>query len=347
MSSQNHRKNIVVVGGSYAGSKAAELIAEKMHATHRTILVEKNTHFQHLFAFPRFAVVPTHEHKAFIPFFDAHRTLPAETKAVVNARVTEVHPDCVVLDHGDSPLPYEYLVMATGTKLSPPGTMLATAKSDSIAYFQKHQSSVKAADRIIVVGGGAVGIQLATDIKDYHPNKSVTLVHSRGRLMHKFHPRMHEVLSERAKELGIEVILDDRVQLPEDGFSNDGTPFDIVLKSGRVLPADLAIMATGQTPLSDPIRTLSPASIAPSGFISVKRTLQLADDRFPRVFAIGDVADTQGQKTARVGLAHADIVANNIEALARGATPEAEDNDSKAFKIHMSLGMVRRVRFRS
>ena len=96
-------------------------------------------------------------------------------------------------------------------------------------------------------------------------------------------------------------------------------------------------MATGQTPLSEPIRGLSPSSISPSGFITVKPTLQLADDRFPNVFAIGDVADTPNQKTARMAFQHVTAVVANIEALARGEIPVATYPDSKVFGIHMSL----------
>ena len=181
MSSQVSRKNIVVVGGSYAGAcwcfvfepllnasigaKAAELIAEKMHATHQTILVEKNTHFQHLFAFPRFAVVPKHEHKAFIPFTNMFNTTPGGVGTVVNARVMDVKPSKVLLDHGE-PIPFEYLVMATGTKLTPPGTMLTTTKPEGISYFQKHQANVKDAIKIVVVGGGAVGIRKPFHFRD-------------------------------------------------------------------------------------------------------------------------------------------------------------------------------------
>ena len=35
--------------------------------------------------------------------------------------------------------------------------------------------------------------ELTTDIKDYYKDKRVTLVHSRDRLMHKFHRTLHVV----------------------------------------------------------------------------------------------------------------------------------------------------------
>ena len=61
--------------------------------------------------------------------------------------------------------------------------------------------------------------------------------------MHKFHPQLHELISERAEELGIKMVLDERVQVPEDGFPIDGTEFDVDLLSGSSLRADLVVRA--------------------------------------------------------------------------------------------------------
>lgn len=84
-------------------------------------------------------------------------------------------------------------------------------------------------------------LELATDIKDYYPEKSVTLVHSRDRLMNKFRREMHEILSARMVELNVNLILGERVSLPENGFPEDGSEFDILLQSGKTVRADLAV----------------------------------------------------------------------------------------------------------
>ncbi|KZV64519.1 FAD/NAD-P-binding domain-containing protein [Peniophora sp. CONT] len=342
------KKNIVVVGGSYTGTKAVSALAEKMGSGYKVLLVEKQSHFNHLFGFPRVAVVPGFEHMAFVPYTKAFSALPegsAEVQ-VVQARATEVQPDKVVVDRGEA-VPYEYLVMATGTKLAPPGTLHTEGKVDGIAYFQEHQRQIKRAKNIVIVGGGAVGVQLTTDIKDYYKDKHVTLVHSRDRLMHKFHPKMGNILAARMAELGVDLITGERVQVPKDGFPTDGSSFPVALSSGRTLSdVDFVILATGQTPLSEPIRALSPGSISEAGFIKVKRTLQLADDRYPRVFAIGDVADTPNQKTARLGFHHTEVITANIAALAAGEEPTAQYED-RGMGIHMSLGMTRDLKFRN
>ena len=77
-------------------------------------------------------------------------------------------------------------------------------KKPSVDYFKAYQEGVKNAKSIVIVGGGAVGVQMATDLGEVYPDKKVTLVHSRDRLMQLYHPQMDAILQERFKELGIE-----------------------------------------------------------------------------------------------------------------------------------------------
>jgi NADH dehydrogenase FAD-containing subunit len=92
-----------------------------------------------------------------------------------------------------------------------------------------------------VIGAGAVGVQMATDIKEVFPEKNVTLVHSREQIMNKFHPKLHEIVSSRCEELGIGMALGQRVKLPVDGYPTDGTMFDVCLQDGTRIPADFAV----------------------------------------------------------------------------------------------------------
>jgi hypothetical protein len=89
-------KNVVVIGGSYVGMNTAESLANASQGRFRVLLIEKNSHFQHLFAFPRYAVtkqVPTH--KAFIPY--QAKKLGADG-AIVQAAAIGLTKDKVLLD---------------------------------------------------------------------------------------------------------------------------------------------------------------------------------------------------------------------------------------------------------
>ncbi|KZT50416.1 FAD/NAD(P)-binding domain-containing protein [Calocera cornea HHB12733] len=361
------KPNIVVLGGSYVGSKAVEFLAAAMHTTYKVVLVEKNSHFQHLFAFPRFAVIPGYEHMAFVPYkvepflnpnmppgFDRGildsitGPTPADAIEIIQASATEVLPDKVLLKPGEgssapNEIPYEYLVIATGTRLPPPGTLHVEGKVAGTQYFQEYQEQVKNASNIAIIGGGAIGVQMTTDIKEYYPDKHITLIHSRAHLMNKFHPKMHEVTMERCKELGIDIILEDRVKVPPAGFPVGKGEFTIELQSGKSVKADFAIMCTGQIPLSDFLRDLSPTSIKSNGHIHVKPTLQLGDSKYPNIFAIGDVADTGAQKAARPGFAQAMTVAQNIKTLSEahgGPVGTLAEYKGGPPAIHLTLGFV-------
>lgn len=353
----SEKRNIVVVGGSYVGLKAVEFLTAAFHNSHKVVLVEKNSHFHHLFAFPRFAVLPGYEHLAFIPYTNAFHGCPPDSARLVHGRVTAVRPGKVeyedVLDPSSSEpksIEYDYLVVATGTYMPS-----ISGKKEGIESMRQRQEMVKHAGKIAVIGGGAVGVQTATDIKDLYPAKSVTLIHSRDRLMNAFHPRMHELIMERCKELGIDVVLGDRVKIPAEGFSNDGREFEIVLSSGRKVTADLAVVSTGQRPVAAFLETLSPHALSPkTGGVAVKPTLQLADPAHPNVFAVGDVAEHGGPKQARPGFRQAQIVTENMQKLekARQEGREVKEEELETYTpdpagIHLSLGIKRNVIFRN
>ena len=86
-----------------------------------------------------------------------------------------------------------------------------------------------------------MGIQMATDIKELYPDKSVTLVHSRKNVMNKFHPQLHDLVEERCADLGIVLKLGSRVKVPPQGYPTDGSSFNVDLEDGSSIPADFAV----------------------------------------------------------------------------------------------------------
>ncbi|EXJ77478.1 oxidoreductase [Capronia epimyces CBS 606.96] len=348
-------KNVVVVGGSYVGRATAKELAQALPSTHRVLLVEPHSHFHHLFTFPRFAIVPGQEHKAFVPYSGLFSSLPnAANHAVVQARVLSVHARHVNLDRewqGSKQLPFEYLALATGTSLAEPAGMKQDEKPPAVRYLQTHQEAVKRATSILIAGGGAVGVQMATDLKEYFPDKAVTLVQSRARVMPQFHPALHELISKRFDELGIDLITGTRIVVPPTGFPNDGTPFQVQLTNGSTVPTELVILATGQRPNNGLVAGLEPSHpgslINPeNGFVRVRPTLQLLDLKYPHIFAVGDIADTGVQKAARPGIAQAAVLAKNVKALADGQEP-TETYVRNPAAIHLTLGMQYNVIFRN
>ncbi|KAI1320244.1 FAD/NAD(P)-binding domain-containing protein [Xylariaceae sp. FL0255] len=351
-------RNVIVVGGSYVGLATSQGLANILPATHRVLLIEPHSHFNHLFAFPRFAILPTFEHKAFIPYSGTFNPGPNPTQHnVVRARVSGLHPDRVILDRdwqGSREIPYDYLVVATGTKLRAPGTMLHDDKPQSVKYLQDYQEGIRKARSVCIIGGGAVGVQMATDLKEIYPEKDVTLVHSREQLMPLYHKQLDEIIKARCEELGIKLVLGSRVNIPEDDFQDSnlmGKPINVSLQNGSSLQADFVIPATGQTPNTEFLSTLPGSSdgslINPANhFIRVKPTLQFQDVKYPHLFAVGDVADSGAHKAARPGAAQAQVVANNILSMVEGHEP-TQNIEVTPPAIHLTLGLSKNLIIRN
>ncbi|KAL4869199.1 hypothetical protein BDV12DRAFT_208738 [Aspergillus spectabilis] len=349
-------RNIIVVGGSYVGKATAQELARLVPgSTHRVLLIEPHSHFHHLFAFPRFAIVPGQEHKAFIPYTNLFNSISSPTNnTVIQARVLSVQPNHVKLDRewqGSAKISFDYLVVATGTRLSEPAGMRDNDKVSSVAYLQKHQNDIKKSKSILIAGGGAVGVQMATDLKEYYPDKEVTVVQSRPYLMPQYHPKLHELIKRRFDELGIKFITGSRISIPRSGFPST-TPFPVHLTNGTPLPGtyDFVILATGQTPNTDLLSDLPSESSSllnpENGFIRIRPTMQFADNQYPHLFAVGDIADTGLRKAARPGNVQAGVVARNIQALVDGKE-ELEEFPRAPAGIHLTLGLKYNVVFRN
>ncbi|KAG8627193.1 hypothetical protein KVT40_004676 [Elsinoe batatas] len=348
-------QNVVVVGGSYVGINVAQQLANRLKGRLRVLLVEKNSHFQHLFAFPRFAVTTKVEtRKAFIPFVPGtFANCPSGSGLVIQAAATAIEKENLRLDRkinldGEQTdqIKFSYLVVATGTRLSAPSTLPGSEKADGVEYLVKHARKVEAAPSIAIIGGGAVGVQTATDIKELYPEKSVTLIHSRPTLMSRMNTQLDQLVKSRFEELGIATKLGSRVKLPPEGYPTDGREFDVELQDGSKVHTEFAIVCIGQTPQSDLLGSLSPEALTIDGFIKVSKTLQVANSAYRHIFALGDVADTGAHKAARPAVKQAEIVAQNIEHMIQGEALEEYDSSAPA-AIHLTLGLIKSVVFRN
>ncbi|KAH6409614.1 hypothetical protein HBI14_153320 [Parastagonospora nodorum] len=304
-------KNVVVVGGSFTGYFTAKHLTETLPTGYRVVLIEKNSHFNYVFAFPRFSVVGGYEKFAFIPYGGLAKGAPKGIFEFVQGKVDDVDARIVRLEGGKE-LEYEYLVVATGTSSVLPSKVAATESLDAQGELRGLQSTIEKAARIAVVGGGAVGIELASDIKDFYPEKSVVLLHSGDRLLPSFGERLHEYVTKRFRDMGVEIWLNERPQIVEGSYT-------LKLKQGKEETFDLIIPCTGQRPNSSVVSNLSLESISKdSSHILVRPTLQIVDERFPNIFAAGDVAASGGPKMARAGYMQTLVVADNILSLIKG-----------------------------
>ncbi|SAM85398.1 related to AIF1-mitochondrial cell death effector [Ustilago bromivora] len=370
---------IAIVGGSYVGMRLAQALVPVLPPTHRVVVVEANSHFHHLFTFPRFSVLHRGgEEKAFIPYSHALEA-GAAGNAIIHAKALSIHPSAetsskgyLKLDRaanqGSDTLEFDYLAIATGTQLREPWSLPptshegVTAKKQAVETLRRYQDAVEQARNIVIVGGGAVGVQVACDIAELYPltpSKTVTVLHSREHLMNKFHPNLHKLVLQRFAERNINTHLGSRVVIPSSGFPafKEGEMFEVELQNGSKVKADLVLMCTGQTPRSSLLSSFAPEVITADGFIDVHSSLQIKSTPSAlgaRVFALGDIANSGAAKTVRAAAGQIDVIKSNILSLIAAETRGKEEGklELQTFTpgpsgIHLSLGLYESVKFRN
>ncbi|KAF2840034.1 FAD/NAD(P)-binding domain-containing protein [Patellaria atrata CBS 101060] len=327
-------KNIVVIGASFAGLYGAKLLADSVPTGYRVIVIEKNSHFNFTWVFPRFSVVSGQEHKAFVPYRSYLASCPNGSYQFIQGMVTSVNRNSVQLEGGKS-IDFEYLVVTTGATGPPPSRVGERNKEEGIVVLKSLQNRIQNARDIVVVGGGAAGIETVSDIKERYPEKNVSLVHSRTALLNHFGARLQAVAKDALENLGVKLVLDDRVvkEDPELGV--------VTLKSQKTIQCDQIVNCVGQTPQSSILAGLSPACLTASGNVQVLKTLQLEDPSLRHVYAAGDIIQTEVNKNSRSAMEQATVVAKNIIRSIQGR-PLTEYQPSILDKsIVITLGLVR------
>jgi len=310
-------KAIVIVGGGAFGSALARNLSGKLDPTKFNLsLITSRCHYIHLIAATRFTVTAEGnlEDTALIPYdkllLNGNGTIVFGTATSIQEKGPAQGGD-LILDNGES-VWYDVLVLATGTIWSGP-LDFPVADADVRAFINQSRKKYEAAREIVLVGGGAVGIETAGEIRDTFPNKKVTIVHGGDLLLNNVYPkRFRRDVERRVRERNIDIILRDYIDaVPEDGTVGLRT------RNGVVFPnADLTIPTFGGSPNTKFISSLGSDILDARGFVKVDCNLQVAGH--PGVFAMGDIIDWKEQKQATKVSSHISVVQKNIIAYLSG-----------------------------
>jgi NADH dehydrogenase FAD-containing subunit len=303
---QASKPTVVVVGGGYGGVAVAKALDE----TTNVVLVEPKQAFMHNIAALRALVDLTWLPRIFFPY-DGLLT----HGRVVQDRAVAVDPHRVQTASGEE-ITADYVVLATGSYYPFP------AKTDLVDTESAHQQvrtvhrALSEADRVLLLGAGPVGIELAGEIRHIWPEKSIVLLDVAGEVLGG--PFKRELKAELLKQLAefrVEVLLNSPLlETPPTEPGELGT-FTVTTEGGVDITADIWFRCFGVVPNSDYLgESLLPARRS-DGFIDVGPTLQVAGQT--TVFAIGDLSTADAKMAAFAGREAATVV-ENINALIEG-----------------------------
>jgi NADH dehydrogenase FAD-containing subunit len=305
---------VVVLGGGYGGVA----IAKALDADVDVVLVEPKDSFVHNIGALRALVEPAFLPKIFLPY---DRLLTRGR--VVRDRAVEVSPHRVVLASGDA-IDADYVVLATGSTYPFPAKSDAHDAEDAIDNYRAAYDELTRAKRVLLVGAGAVGIELAGEIVSKWPDKHVTILDLGDDVLGgRFRADLRAELRKQLVDLGVELVLGEGLREFPPTAANEFATFTVTTNSGRDITADIWFQCFGVTPVSDYLSGDLAAARRPDGFVTVGPALQVAGHE--NVFAIGDVS-TADAKMAGMAGKQAQLVAANIIKLVNG------DDDLAAYE---------------
>ncbi|HQB06570.1 MAG TPA: FAD-dependent oxidoreductase [Rectinema sp.] len=189
------------------------------------------------------------------------------------------------LDSGrEYSLEYNALVLSPGAEpIKPPipgieDPRIFTLRSVSDIDHIKEYLDTKRPERIIVVGGGFIGLEMAENL---HARGSfVTIVEALDQVMNPIDFEMAALVHQHLKQKNVELYLSSAVS----EFEEAGSRIVAVLADGTRLDADMIVLSIGVRP-ETAIAKAAGLETTPNGAILVNENLQTSD---PAIYALGD-----------------------------------------------------------
>ncbi|NRB39817.1 MAG: FAD-dependent oxidoreductase [Pseudomonadales bacterium] len=177
--------------------------------------------------------------------------------------------------------------------------------------------------RVAIIGGGATGVSVCSNLKEQYPAKDVHLFYSQEHILAGYHPKVQKKVEAQLKQQGIHLHANHRAVIPE-GFSGECFTAETIHWRGdqEAFKADIVLWAVGNL---KPNNTFIPQDMLnEKGFVKTTKHLQVSGHN--NVFTVGDIAASDPNRSSARNAGFL-TVANNIRAHLQG-----NKNKMKTFK---------------
>ncbi|GAB9464462.1 Pyridine nucleotide-disulfide oxidoreductase [Globisporangium polare] len=331
---------IVIIGAGPAGLMFAVSLASSLTPSDNVevVVLERSAYMYHTDGTPRAYTTASFVPKLFIPRDNAIPKAAASFVKIVRAVAIKIsaeprsevvyrkigNDDKEVVGQ-DVTLVFDYLVIATGSSYCTPIKQPANAYSRAAteAQLKEVREHIEKAQRILVIGGGTVGCEVAGDIAAKFPNKKVTILNASPILLgnnnvpDRFRNKLHDGL----KKLNVQLILGERLVTTTEGEERmTGNCFEkrtLVTDRGSRIEADIQLFCGGFRPMAKLVQEMDPSMVDDQGFVKVNPQLQLADSRYGHIFALGDASNNPSPKLTSAAVKQAKFLAGEFVTVLR------------------------------
>ena len=236
------KPTVAIVGGGYGGINAAKSLDDVADV----VLVEPKDAFVHNVAALRALVDSSWLRRIYLPYDG----LLAGGR-VVRDRAVKVDAGRVTLASGGE-IEADYIVLATGSAYPFPAKSDVDTATAAHAKVRAAHAALSAAARVLLVGAGPVGIELAGEIKTVWPDKHVILLDLADDVLGaRFRPELKAELRRQLGGIGVELLLSTALRESPPTAPGELHTFTGATGSGADVTADIWFRCYGVAPASD------------------------------------------------------------------------------------------------
>ena len=304
---------VVIVGGGYGGTALARRLDE--HA--EVVLVEPKDAFVHASAALRAVVDAEWQDRV---FFGLEHLLTRGR--IVRDRARLVTDGLVHLSAGEA-LTADVVVLATGTGYPFPAKFLEDETALAIARLERVRAGLAECERVLLVGAGPVGLELAGELTSALPDLGVTVVDRADDILTTgdYLPELRSSIREQLEARG--VVFELGATLGYQPLVDVGvhSPITVETTAGVRIDAQMWFRCYGSRAQSSYLDTALSALRHDDGTLPVTQHLSVVGH--DRIFVVGDLTDVRESKRASAAVAHAEVVATNVLDVLAGRAPSA------------------------
>lgn len=326
---------IVIIGG---GAAAAAVIKSKPDA--KVTVIMANEYLEWALACT-YALANPNEYMRFVSpnksTFE-HRNATYVYDMVTSVNVEEKKLSCA----SGREIPYGALIVASGYKLPIINAKPGTPLPKRIAEIEHWGSKIAAAETVVINGAGAIGLELACDIKIHHPSKRVVVLSRSGNIFSGAYPdSVLATFQREVKRIGVEV-LKGTISGADGGTEPLDTPGVLQLSDGSwpTLAYDVFLPAFMQGVNTEFLPSEMLTEGAGAKLVRVNEYLQSVDR--PEIFAVALNDSGEGFSLPLIA-EQAKSVAKNAARLVKGEplVPYQPNKKISALNWHLRPAIVK------
>jgi NADH dehydrogenase FAD-containing subunit len=314
---------VVIIGGGFCGARAAMLLEKK--TDWEIVLVDKKTYFEFTPSIHKVIFDASHHKKIISPF----RRFLRRTR-IVNDVLTAVTPTEVVLEN--ETIQFDYLLVASGIDYP-----IFLENKENVFTLKNGVEAAKigekvvASPKVLIIGGGLVGVEIAGELLTKTIGKELVVVHPFDKLLERNPQKASDYARKFLEKHGAKIVFGEKV------VKHEGNKF--ITDKGTEIEADVGLWCAGIKCNPWFMKDFPETVFSERRALNVNEYLQLQG--FENIFVGGDINSVKEEKTAQNAERHAELIVKNM--ILKSESKQLVAHKPRSAPLVISLGDKRGI----